>query len=285
LFSFFSYIFYFCSNRLRLIGAQAFYSFYITLNDFFQIFILLSMPFFLNRNSKIADFSVLKTDMHSHILPGIDDGSPNVETSIQLIKELQDIGYSSFIATPHIYKELYPNNIDTINTALQQLKAAIQKAGLQVHIEAAAEYMVDESFEKELESDDLLLFAGNKILVEMSALSPSSNLYECFFKLQLKGITPVIAHPERYLFLSGTRHVFHEWMDRGYDLQVNILSLAGFYGNQVKDLANYLLKENLVHYLGTDAHNIQQVQALKSSLKTKEIQKILSDYTFYNDVI
>ena len=243
------------------------------------------MPFFLNRKSKIADFSVLKTDMHSHILPGIDDGSPNIETSIQIIQELQDIGYSSFIATPHIYKELYPNNIDTINNALQQLKSAIQKAGLKVHIEAAAEYMVDESFEKELDGDDLLLFAGNKILVEMSAMSPSSNLYECFFKLQLKGITPVIAHPERYLFLSGTRHVFHEWMDRGYDLQVNILSLAGFYGNQVKELANYLLKENLVHYLGTDAHNIQQVQALKSSLKTKEIQKILSDYTFYNDVI
>jgi len=243
------------------------------------------MPFFLNRNSKSADFSVLKTDMHSHILPGIDDGSPNVETSIQLIQALQDIGYSSFIATPHIYKELYPNNMDTINTALQQLKAAIQKAGLQVQITAAAEYMLDESFEKQMEAGDLLLFAGNKILVEMSTVSPYSNLYECFFKLQLKGITPVIAHPERYLFLSASRHVFHEWMDRGYDLQVNILSLTGFYGNQVKELANYLLKENLVHYLGTDAHNLQQVQALKNSLKTKEMQKILTDYTFYNDVI
>jgi len=223
--------------------------------------------------------------MHSHILPGIDDGSPDVETSIQLIQALQEMGYTSFVATPHIYKELYPNNRNTINAALQLLKTAVQKAGLQMQITAAAEYMVDESFEKELDADDLLLFAGNKLLVELSALSPPSNLYECFFKLQLKGITPVVAHPERYLYLATNRHVFHEWTDRGYDLQVNILSLTGLYGAQVKDMAYYLLKEKLVHYLGTDAHNMQQVQAIKKSLKTREIQKLLSDYTFYNDLI
>ena len=223
--------------------------------------------------------------MHSHILPGIDDGSPNVETSIQLIQALQKIGYESFIATPHIYKELYPNSKVTIVAALQQLQDALKKAGLQVQVTAAAEYMIDDSFEKEMDVNDLLLFGGNKMLVELSALSPPTNLYECFFKLQLRGITPIIAHPERYLFLFNNRQVFHEWVDRGYKLQVNILSTTGFYGTQVKDLAIYLLKEELVHYLGTDAHNLQQVEALKKSLKTKEMQKILSDYTFDNDTI
>jgi tyrosine-protein phosphatase YwqE len=243
------------------------------------------MPFFLNRNIKTKDFKVLKIDMHSHILPGIDDGSPNVETSIQLIQALQEIGYESFIATPHIYKELYPNSKVTIVAALQQLQDALKKAGLQVQVTAAAEYMIDDSFEKEMDVNDLLLFGGNKMLVELSALSPPTNLYECFFKLQLRGITPIIAHPERYLFLFNNRQVFHEWVDRGYKLQVNILSTTGFYGAQVKDLAIYLLKEELVHYLGTDAHNLQQVEALKKCLKTKEMQKILSDYTFDNDTI
>jgi tyrosine-protein phosphatase YwqE len=243
------------------------------------------VPFFLNRNIKTNDFKVLKIDMHSHILPGIDDGSPNVETSIQLIQALQEIGYESFIATPHIYKELYPNTKNTIYSALQQLEGALKKAGLNVQVTAAAEYMIDESFEKELDDNDLLLIGGNKMLVELSALSPPTNLYECFFKLQLRGITPIIAHPERYLFLYNNRQVFHEWVDRGYKLQVNILSTTGFYGGQVKDLAIYLLKEELVHYLGTDAHNLQQVEALKKSLKTKEMQKILSDYTFDNDAI
>ena len=243
------------------------------------------MPFFLNRNIKSVDFSVLKTDMHSHILPGIDDGSPNIETSILLIQALQDIGYSSFIATPHIYKELYPNSKVTIGAALQQLQDALKKAGLQMQVTAAAEYMIDESFEKELDDNDLLLIGGNKMLVELSALSPPNNLYECFFKLQLRGITPIIAHPERYLFLYNNRRVFHEWVERGYKLQLNTLSITGFYGGQVKELANYLLKEELVHYLGTDAHNLQHVEALKKSLKTKEMQKILSGYTFDNEAI
>jgi len=243
------------------------------------------VPFFWNTNIRTKDFKVLKIDMHSHILPGIDDGSPNVETSIQLIQALQEIGYESFIATPHIYKELYPNTINTIHAALEKLEAGIKKVGLKVKVTAAAEYMIDESFEKEMDINELMLFGDNKILVELSALSPPNNLYECFFKLQLRGITPIIAHPERYLFLYNNRRVFHEWVERGYKLQLNTLSITGFYGGQVKELANYLLKEELVHYLGTDAHNLQHVEALKKSLKTKEMQKILSGYTFDNEAI
>jgi len=213
--------------------------------------------------------------MHSHILPGIDDGAPNVETSLQLIRGLMDLGYQSFIATPHIYQELYPNTATTIETALQATRTALQAADIKVRIEAAAEYMLDDHFETLLEKGSLLTLPGRRVLIEMSPLSAPPLLDHYLFRLQLKGYIPLIAHPERYHFLKTNKNHYHDWFDRGCELQLNLLSLTGYYGPTVRDTALYLLKNQLVHFAGTDAHHQKHLELLQKTLHDKNLQKLL----------
>ncbi len=220
-------------------------------------------------------YSVFQTDMHSHILPGIDDGAPDVETSLQLIRGLMDLGYQSFIATPHIYHELYPNTATTIETALQTIRAALLAAGISIRLEAAAEYMLDDHFETLLEQGALLTLPGRRVLIEMSPLSAPPLLDHYLFRLQLKGYVPLIAHPERYLFLKTNRNRFHDWFDRGCELQLNLLSLTGYYGPTVRDAALYLLKNKLVHFVGTDVHHQRHIELLQKALSDKNLQKLL----------
>ena len=231
--------------------------------------------FFKRSSSNVYSYSVFQTDMHSHILPGIDDGAPDVETSVRLIRGLMDLGYQSFIATPHIYQELYPNTADIIETALQTTRTALLAAGISVRIEAAAEYMLDDHFEVLLEQGALLTLPGRRVLIEMSPLSAPPLLDHYLFRLQLKGYVPLIAHPERYLFLKTNKARYHDWFDRGCELQLNLLSLTGYYGPTVRDTAIYLLKNRMVHFAGTDVHHQKHLELLQKALRDKNLQKML----------
>lgn len=222
------------------------------------------------------NYSRLGVDMHSHILPGIDDGAPDVETSLQLIRQLTELGYNRFWATPHIYPEIHPNNRETISESLTKLRLALRSAGMDVQVDAAAEYMIDESFETTLQQGNLLTLPGNRILVEMSTISLPPNLDTMLFQLQLEGLQPVIAHPERYIFVGRSRARFHDWFDKGYELQLNLLSLTGYYSPAVRDNALYLIKNKLVHFAGTDAHHQRHVELLGNALKETVLQQLIS---------
>jgi protein-tyrosine phosphatase len=148
------------------------------------------------------DYSLLKTDMHSHILPGIDDGSGSIETSIELIRGLKELGYSRLIATPHIMWDMYRNTPDIIRTKLDEVRAAVQKEGIDIQIDAAAEYFLDEHVEDLLKiKEPLLAVSDNKILVEFSMAFPAMNIKDVLFEMQMQGYQPIIAHPERYTYL------------------------------------------------------------------------------------
>jgi tyrosine-protein phosphatase YwqE len=215
--------------------------------------------------------------MHSHLLPGIDDGSPDIETSEQLISGLQSLGISQFIATPHILWDLYRNDNASIENALAELQTALNSKNPSFRISAAAEYMMDDHFTYQLENKIPLRSFGNKyVLVEFSFVSLPFNWKQLLFDMQVQGYQPVLAHPERYHFLSGQPQIFQEIANMGVLLQTNLNSLTGYYGKPAYQLAQYLIKHKLISFLGTDLHHQRHLDALRNSPNLmKEVNIIL----------
>jgi tyrosine-protein phosphatase YwqE len=221
---------------------------------------------FKKKQSGGVDLSGIATDMHSHLLPGIDDGSPDDATSLLLMKGLQQLGYQQFIATPHILWDVHKNDANSIGKAHAQLQAALERERLQVPIRAAAEYYLDEHFDGLLQKNvPLLPIKGDMVLVEFSFVTMPMNVKEKLFELQIKGYKPILAHPERYTYLLTQKHVFDELKQAGCYFQLNLLSLTGYYGKPVQDLAAYLIKKKYINFLGTDLHHERHLQALQSS--------------------
>jgi protein-tyrosine phosphatase len=230
----------------------------------------------------VSDIEWLGVDIHSHLLPGIDDGSPDVEQSVFLIRSLNELGFSKFICTPHIFQELYPNTSETISQALDSTKVALKAANINVDISAAAEHMVDEMFEIK---DGLIAMPGNHILVEMSYLNETPNIEKVIFDLQIKGYKVILAHPERYNFYHQTHEKFHKYKDMGVLFQLNLLSITGYYGKEVKRAAEYLLESKCYDLVGTDIHHNKHLEALTKTVKSGYIFNKIGSYEFKNQIL
>ena len=216
-----------------------------------------------------VDFSGLKTDMHSHLLPGIDDGSSDPEMSSILKKGLEDLGYQQFITTPHIMWDLYKNTPANISETLESLRLSGHH-----NIRAAAEYFMDDHFDELLSSaDPLLCIRDTKVLVEFSFISPPMDLREKIFAMQMKGYQPILAHPERYEYMSQKKSMLDELKAMGCEFQMNLLSLTGYYGKIARELALYLVGQSLVSWVGTDLHHDRHLNALRMS---KEIMPVVN---------
>lgn len=234
----------------------------------------------------IDNFSFLGTDMHSHFVPGIDDGAQTVEDSIALIQRMQQMGYSQIVTTPHIKVDHYPNTPFTINTALDELKQEMAARGINMPIRAAAEYYLDDYFVQLLNSDEPLLTVwGNEVLVEISFMFEPLQLSEVLFSLQAKGYTPIMAHPERYLYYHQDFDKYEELKNRGCYLQLNINSLTGYYGKPVKQVAEKLLDLGWYDYCGSDMHHIKHADVLQSIADREEMIAKLQSKPFRNKMI
>jgi protein-tyrosine phosphatase len=232
--------------------------------------------FFKKSESVVPDLSFIGADMHSHLLPGLDDGLKTLDETIFFINELYKLGYSKLICTPHIICDMYPNSVETILPKFEIVREALKETNSNVSIEAAAEYMVDLEMEKYiLSGQPLLTFGNNLILIEMSYIGASPNIEQVIFQLRLKGLQPVLAHPERYIFYHQDFENYNRFIDLGCLLQVNLLSLLGYYGKPVKIVAEKLLKKKMVDLLGTDMHHEKHLAALKELASKKEFYKIL----------
>jgi protein-tyrosine phosphatase len=242
---------------------------------------------FKKKRSGGVDLSALGTDMHSHLLPGIDDGSPDDATSLLLIKGLQQLGYQQFITTPHILWDVHKNDAASITKAHGQLQAALQQEQLTVPIRAAAEYYLDDHFDELLRKDvPLLPIKDNLVLVEFSFVTMPLNVKEKLFELQIKGYKPILAHPERYSYLLPQKQVFDELKQAGCYFQLNLLSLTGYYGKATQDLAAYLIKKKYIDYLGTDLHHDRHLQALQSSHSLMDsVKQLLDSGNILNDTL
>jgi tyrosine-protein phosphatase YwqE len=229
------------------------------------------------------DLSFLAADMHSHLLPGLDDGLQEIEQTIAFIKELQQLGYKKLICTPHILSDVYPNSPETILPKLELVRDALEKNNIDIQVEAAAEYMVDLDFENYFNAGKpLLTFGRNLILIEMSYVAASNNIENVIFNLKLKGLQPVLAHPERYNYYLGNMDQFQRFIDLGCYLQINILSLLGYYGEGSKITAQNLLKKNMVTLVGTDMHHENHLNSLKTLASKKSFYKLFEGIDIRN---
>ncbi|MFT7156023.1 MAG: protein-tyrosine phosphatase, partial [Parvicella sp.] len=145
-----------------------------------------------------VDLSVLGVDVHSHLIPGIDDGAKTIEDSLNLLKEFQDLGYKKVITTPHVMSDFYRNTSEIILSGLEDVRKAAKAAGLTIQIDAAAEYNLDADFEPLIDAGTLLTFGDNYMLFELPFMSEPPMLNDIIWKLQAKGYKPVLAHVERY---------------------------------------------------------------------------------------
>lgn len=242
---------------------------------------------FAGRKAKAPDLSFLGADMHSHLLPGLDDGLQTLDQTLEFVRELQAMGYKKLVCTPHILTDMYPNTPDTIIPRLEMVREAVAKAGIGVEIDAAAEYMIDLEFEKLVASGTQLLSFGpkNYVLVEMSYVAVSPNLEKVVFDLQMKGYKPIVAHPERYNYYHQEPAKYQRLIDLGCLLQVNLLSLSGYYGKQVKFLADQLFRKNMVSFLGTDMHHQRHLDMLKDFVVRKDFLSTVANTELLNKTL
>ena len=204
------------------------------------------------------DFSVLKTDIHSHFIPGIDDGSPDMETSISLIKRMQELGYSKVITTPHVMIDFYQNSSETILKSLADVRLELKLQNINMEIDAAAEYYIDFEFEQKIGKEKFLTFGDNYILVELSFMQAPKNLFDAIFKLQLEDYKVVLAHPERYRYYN--QEDYDNLISRGVLLQINLLSLIEYYSTSIQKKTEQLIANNQVSFIGTDCHNMMHAE-------------------------
>ena len=216
-------------------------------------------------------------DIHNHILPGIDDGAKSIEESLLLINKLKELGVKQFIPTPHIMHDFYPNTDESIGDAYQLLLENLDKKLLnKITINPAAEYMLDNNFEKLLKNENLFTLKGNYVLIEMSYFQPPIHLEILIFKIKTKGYLPVLAHPERYSYYHNNLDYYKKLKQLGCLFQLNLLSLSDHYGKSVEKTAHYLIEEQLIDFVATDTHNLAHIEALSRIIMNKKLTEKLS---------
>jgi tyrosine-protein phosphatase YwqE len=230
-----------------------------------------------------ADISVLKVDMHSHFIPGIDDGSSSIEESLAMLREMSALGYRKVVTTPHVMSDGYKNTPEIILGGLEKLRKAVQEAQIPIEVEAAAEYYFDYDFEKSLPQKNKLSFGKkNYLLWEMSFMNKPENIFEVIFEMQTNGYKPVLAHVERYPFWHNDFAMYENLSSRGTLLQLNINSISGQYGASTKKAAEYLIDNDMISFLGTDCHHLGHLETLRKTLTEKYMHKVLASGKLLN---
>lgn len=229
------------------------------------------------------DFSLLNTDMHSHLLPGIDDGAEDIENSLELITGMRKLGYKKLITTPHVMWDMYKNTHEVIREKLTLVKEAVKNAGIDVEIHAAAEYFLDEHVEELLKNKEpLLTVSSNMVLTEFSMAFPSMNIKDILFEMEMQGYQPIIAHPERYVYLERNKDFYRELRDIGCLFQLNLLSMGGHYGRAVTELSHYLLKSGYYNLIGTDLHHLGHLEGLQRFEMPPPLKKLIDEGQILN---
>lgn len=221
------------------------------------------------------DLSVLQADMHSHLIPEIDDGSQSMDETIGMLLRFVDLGYKKVITTPHVMSDYYKNTPEIILSGLQNVKEEVKKLNIPIEIEAAAEYFYDEFLIDRVNNKELLTFGDNYVLFEFSFSAAPNNMYDLIFAMLQNDYKPVLAHYERYLYFAegGVKKV-EDLKNRGVLIQMNLNSLSGHYGKMVKKQAEMLIDNELVDFVGTDCHRMEHLNLLTSALHMEYFHKI-----------
>ncbi len=231
---------------------------------------------FSGKASGLKDFSSVEVDMHSHLVPGIDDGAKTLEDSLELIRRMHRLGYRKLITTPHIQQEYFKNTPEIIHEGLELVREAIRKENIPIELEASAEYLIDDGFEEKASDRKMLRFGDDYVLVELSYFNPHPNLKTFVFNLQIDGFKVILAHPERYTYWFNDFGKFEDLKDRGVFFQLNLVSLAGFYPDPVRKFAEKFIDKGMIEFVGSDMHNLRYMEALERSLDEKALEKLIN---------
>lgn len=205
------------------------------------------------------------TDIHNHLLPGVDDGFAEAGESLEAIRGLSAAGVKELVFTPHINPDVYPgNNEERMRQAYGQFQSLLP-TGLNTSL--AAEYMICADFEKGLSAraGNLLCYEDKSILVEMSFYFRSPNLDNALFELQMAGFKPILAHPERYLYMADCLEDFDRLHENGCRFQLNYISFAGAYGRGSLKIIRYLARRGYCDFVSTDLHSLLQLERILTS--------------------
>ncbi|KYJ87602.1 tyrosine-protein phosphatase [Sulfurovum riftiae] len=206
----------------------------------------------------------LRVDLHSHLIPGIDDGSQSMEESLSLLRGMKSLGYEKVITTPHIMSDAYKNTPKNIKEGLIKLRETALNEGIEIEINAAAEYYLDDGFVDLLEQGEMMTVNGKYLLFETSYVSKPLRTEEMIFEITSAGYTPIMAHPERYRYIKEPMKEYGRFKELGVLFQVNLNSFGGHYGRSAKVLADFLSKNGMIDYLGSDVHHQKHVSSLKN---------------------
>ena len=245
---------------------------------------------FFEKKVFLADYLHGLVDIHNHILPGIDDGAKTVEDSIGMLQGFSEFGVTNFVCTPHIMHNYYENTPSTIQDAYQKLEKALAKTEQlsKITVDYAAEHMIDDNFEALLEQGKVMPIKKEYILIEMSYLQPSFNFELAVEKIGKNQLFPILAHPERYMYLHPKYGKYEFMKSSGIQFQLNLLSLSpDSYGDAVTKMAGKLIGDQLIDFVGTDVHNMRQLEVLKEVRISKKLLRQLlpiiehTIYSFY----
>jgi protein-tyrosine phosphatase len=222
--------------------------------------------------------NVLDWDMHSHVLSAIDDGAQTIEDSLDMLDLFVKLKYKKIIVTPHIMQEYYQNTREIIEDKCNELRKIISEKQLPIDIDFAAEYMMDLGLMNKIaNNEDLLVFNGKHVLIETPFLNKPVFFEKVIFDLLSKNYQPVLAHPERYVYLHQNPEIAESMINSGLKFQLNLLSLVGYYSPDVKKFASWLINKGYYSLLGSDAHKVSHIDKLDEVFKSKIFNKI--DFT------
>ncbi len=217
------------------------------------------------------------TDVHCHILPGVDHGAQTVEDSLAMLRAQKDMGISRVVLTSHVTAETFENTPETLKSAFELLKQAVSEAEDLCHMQLflSAEYRIDEFWDKQYKLGNQIAMPGNYILMENSFHQELLELDNLLFDLRVKGYRPILAHPERYGYYAQRHQRLEQLHNMGIKFQVNLLSLAGYFGQHCRETALWMAKNGMVDMLGSDMHGMDHAKVIKAYINSKEWRKLV----------
>lgn len=221
--------------------------------------------------------------MHSHLIPGIDDGSKSKEESLLMIKALKDLGYQKLITTPHIMSGGYDNTTEIIQRGKTNLEVDLQNESIDILLECSSEYYLDGHFENLLKKGDVMPFGKNYILFELSFMFRPNDLETAIFNMGIDGYRPILAHPERYNYMADKDLAQYKAIrDSGVHLQLNLFSLVGAYGEMSKKIGEKLIAEKMIDFVGTDLHNPLQLTYFEHLMENEYLDALIQQDQLLN---
>ena len=234
-----------------------------------------------------TDFSAIwPVDLHNHILPGVDDGLTTMTDTLLCLQQYAEWGMKRVICTPHISQDYHPNTNGQLQQAVNEVRQAVAEANLPIDVSLAAEYLLDELFYEQLERSELLSFGAQQyVLFETGWANAPHQLEQSVFMMQLKGYTPVLAHPERYHYYQTEPHHLMMLKEKGCLFQLNLMSLVGQYGKKAQQLAYKLLQTKHINFIGSDLHRPVHLATLERVFTPDTIELLQQQPLLNNTLI